>query len=995
MDVQVRALFQQALELPPDQRVAWIERTCADQPQVAAELRELLTADAKIAGILDQPLESIAADLRLASDDGSIDRVGSRVGPYRLTAVLGSGGMGVVYRAEREAGGFVQTVALKLVRDEKLSGYARARFLLERSILARMQHPNIARLVDGGIGEKDEPWFAMEFIEGEPLLSWCDNRRLTIAERLQLMLDICSAVEYAHSHLVIHRDIKPGNIMVSSGHVVKLLDFGIAKMLEESALPKFATDAQTRLLTLEYAAPEQIRGGEITTATDVHALGLLLYELLCSLRAFELRDTTAFEAQRGVIENELATMAARLRQAGTHPEKSLAEIARQRHLHSAKLLKILRGDLQQIVAKATRKEPEQRYASVAAFADDIRRHLANKPVAAASGARIYYLRKFVQRNRVAVALSALAALSILVGLAAILWQVARVNEEARTALAARDFLVDVFKSASPYRTQGRVPSAIDLIDSGVQRAELELQDQPKLQAYLFEALGSSYATLGHRKQAMAILRRGLDAAIAVGDSDSSRTQEISVDLAELINSEEPASNEPMRLLDRVIVAQKQLDVDQRLLLVRALIAKGFNQLVANDYSRALATMREAIAESETQVPQKEYEHALAVEGLATVLAGMRHDLEAVAAYREVLGISERLYGTHSLPAARTQSIMSLPLIRIGAGKEAEQLLRYANESALEFLGENSPDYANILQRLGSALIHNNKLAEAQEVLDKALAIARAQGGETYGLADVLNCLSQLKSAQGQYASAEDYANQALSIYAKFEDATGVFAGMALNTRGVSLYGQGKSIEAERVFRSVSQLQQRNGWQFTVATLDYLGRARRALGHPDEALSLHKQAMEAGFVQSGDLGTDALLAKIELARDERDLGQLDQARRHLESALPALTRTFSAGDPTIVSAQYLLAQLDTVDERCTQQSLETFAAVKDQYRIHATEAGWQAHEHDLLIAMCRAQLHLSDPNEAAVQITNNAKALLSDARAEPYFKRLAADKIGIH
>jgi serine/threonine-protein kinase len=375
-----RVLLEQVLEVEAPAREAWISERCRTDAAMAELLRAGLRADARRDTLLDGGLDALVRDLGLAPAHAPT-RLGTLVGPYRLTELLGCGGMGIVYRAERTGSDFSQVVALKLVRDERISNQAQLRFLRERSVLARLQHENIAHLIDGGVDELKQPWFAMEFVEGEPLLQWCDRHALDVADRLHLILDICAAIDYAHGRLVVHRDIKPSNVMVSRGGIIKILDFGIAKLLEHDAEGPLATDAQTRLLTPEYAAPEQVLGEPITTATDVHALGLLIYEVLCGYRAFG-REASPFELQRDVVDLEPETMAARLRRAEAIDADSSRRAAELRATDPRKLSRTLRGDIQRIVAKALQKEPDRRYANVSALTSDIRRYLKGQTVAA-------------------------------------------------------------------------------------------------------------------------------------------------------------------------------------------------------------------------------------------------------------------------------------------------------------------------------------------------------------------------------------------------------------------------------------------------------------------------------------------------------------------------------------------------------------------------------------------------------------------------------------
>ena len=555
---RLQALFQEAVQQPADGRDAWIDRTCASDATAAAELRAMLAADAEPAGILEQPLQAIAGNLGLLHVHAQGERTGERIGPFHITALLGSGGMGTVYRAERNEGDFAQTVALKLMHAGQLGADAHARFLQERRILAQLTHPNIAHFVDGGIDAKGEPWFAMEYVRGEPLLSWCDAGRLPLHERLRLLLDVCGAVELAHSRLVIHRDIKPGNVLVDEARQVKLLDFGIAKLLDDSDAMHAATATNARLLTPQYATPEQVRGDPVTTATDIHALALLMYELLCGRRAFGARSSSPFDVQREVLEIDPPPMTAALLQAPAEQAQLIA-VARQFDVRS--LARQLRGDLQHIVAKALRKEPEQRYRTVAAFADDIRHYLASQPVAAAGGARSYRVRKFLRRHRVAVATATAVVLAVVVGLAGTLWQAHRANIEAERAEAVAGFLENLFRSADPRVGLKPDTRVADLLESATSMVHAQNQMSAQARVRLLLGIGRSLQSLAQYPQArtafleanqlaavahLELQRAEMAAALAYsnlewGDSGYVEADEQSTDLVGLVDAGSPVA----------------------------------------------------------------------------------------------------------------------------------------------------------------------------------------------------------------------------------------------------------------------------------------------------------------------------------------------------------------------------------------------------------------------------------------------------------------------
>jgi serine/threonine protein kinase/tetratricopeptide (TPR) repeat protein len=413
-------LFHAALPLAGKEREAFLERSCADDPELRTEVERLLAAHERAGDFISSPAVAVAS-----GGGDEVSWVGRLVGPYRVIQEIGRGGMGAVYLAERADGQYEQRVALKVIKRGMDTEQVLARFRAERQIVASLDHPNIARLLDGGSTDQGVPFFAMEYIEGEPIDAWASRRELSVDERLQLFLQVCGAVSYAHQRLVVHRDIKPLNILVTAEGVPKLLDFGIAKVLHEGADEVTSTVTGMRLLTPEYASPEQVEGQHATTASDVYSLGVVLYELLTGRSPYRLRSRTPLDVVEAVRT--------------TDPERPSAVGGTE------KLRRRLRGDLDTILLTALRKEPARRYQSVEQFAGDVRRHLDGLPVRARPDTFGYRAGKFVRRNRVPVAAGILLALALLGGTVATAYQA----QQARAAQArAERRFADVRKLAN-------------------------------------------------------------------------------------------------------------------------------------------------------------------------------------------------------------------------------------------------------------------------------------------------------------------------------------------------------------------------------------------------------------------------------------------------------------------------------------------------------------------------------------------------------------------
>jgi tetratricopeptide (TPR) repeat protein len=485
---RVDAALDVLLALPPTSRSEALARVAADDAALCAELKSLLAYVDGEDALLDAPAIDATSSAELPGSLGA----GHLIGSYRIVSLVGRGGMGEVYKAERVAGDFRQVVALKLMRTDAVGSIER--FHAERQILAELDHPGIARLLDGGVTADGRPYMAMEYVEGLDLMRHCASKRASLEERLGLFYQVCDAVAYAHEHLVVHRDLKPNNISVNSEGRVKLLDFGIAKLI----LPNTVGDATyTRHLSPAYAAPEQLTGGAITTATDVHGLGATLYQLLCGKLPRDIADLSFAAAIERILDFRLIPPSQRL-------GKDWPVSQRQ-----------LQGDIDAIVAMALRAEPKARYAGARALAEDLVRHQRSEPVQARVGARAYVLRRLIRRNWRPLSATAAIFLVLLAGIAGIAWQAANARQQAARATATKDFLLSVFKASDPRvardQPRGQI-TAKELIDANAGRIEKEFAQQPELQIELLGLVAEIYGYLSDADRFDALQKRRVEMA---------------------------------------------------------------------------------------------------------------------------------------------------------------------------------------------------------------------------------------------------------------------------------------------------------------------------------------------------------------------------------------------------------------------------------------------------------------------------------------------------
>ena len=503
-------LMDTAVNLTTAERDAWLARTCAEEPQVAPLLKKLLSAHQRVE---TKDLLATLPRLQRRPPTKTTGTAGLQVGPFVLIDVLGHGGMGSVWRARYADDRMKREVAVKLpatLDNPAALASLRERFARERDFLAQLTHPNIARLYDTGVSETGQPFLAMEYVQGAPIDLYCGYKCLTIKARLTLFMQVLEAVDYAHRQLVLHRDLKPANVLIDTAGQARLLDFGVAKLLPKETSLDAATGSELTqeagaAITLAYAAPEQINNGALSTATDVYALGVMLYKLLTDASPYQPKRDS-----RGALEDEVLSGVPAMASSRILASDALAE----RQINASALRRALAGDLDTILAKALKKEAEERYPTVAAFAHDVKRHLAQEPIGARPDSIWYRTNRFVARHRLATFASALAVTALIGTTGAAVWQAGVANANATRAakesarlVTAQKFLAGVFAGADPEQTKGVNVSARDILDRGRDTAEKELASDPEALALVLAQIGDIYFRLGLPDQYLGIQKR--------------------------------------------------------------------------------------------------------------------------------------------------------------------------------------------------------------------------------------------------------------------------------------------------------------------------------------------------------------------------------------------------------------------------------------------------------------------------------------------------------
>ena len=773
---QIRPHLDALLELSPAERRRRLAELGADDPALPGELAALLAAHDDPPPILAGAFAGLAEDEAAEVPPADDPRLGTEVGGYRLLERLGQGGMATVYLAERVDGAFHRRVAVKVVRPGMATDAMRRRLLDEQRILSALVHPHIARLYDGGFADDGTPYIVMERVEGTPLTAYCELRRLDVDARLRLFATVCRAVEYAHANLVVHRDLKPSNILVTTDGEVRLLDFGVAKLLAPAAAGAPAEATVTVLygtpLTPEYAAPEQLAGAPATTAVDVYALGVVLYELLTGRRPHS-RTSPQSRDVAAVLDPEperpSTAVRRRLRAAdgdggpGAEPPAAPGEpegIRRRAAL--ARLAHRLEGDLDTIVLKALRRDPERRYASVALLREDVERHRRHLPVRARPESWRYLVGRFIRRHRVAVATNAGVVVALAVALTLALAGQRAARQEARTSERISQFLVGLFRAPDPVYGRTGATTAADLLKEGAERIDAELADEPDLRAKMLAVIGESYAGVGSYDRAEELLRSAVDLSRTLLGPDDPETLGAEDTLAGVYR-DSGRLDEAVELYRRIVDAMGKRRLDPPL-----------EATIWNDYGLALRTQGK-LAEAE-----KLYRRALAIyrrigddesqdqmhsrNNLAMVLAQEGKLDEAESLLREVLATQRRVLHEPHVDIAITLNNLSTVVRRRGDLDQAEALARDALAQRRAVLGDHHPAVAQSINNLGALLYYRGDLDGAAAHFAEALAIWRqVYDGDHPQIADALSNLGSIRRHQKRFAEAEDDLRQAAEM----------------------------------------------------------------------------------------------------------------------------------------------------------------------------------------------------------------------------------------
>ncbi|MCS6804680.1 MAG: serine/threonine-protein kinase [Acidobacteriota bacterium] len=902
---QIQDVFYATLEREPGQRAAYLDEVCAGDLDLRAEVESLLESAERAESLVHAAIEDVVT---LATQEQAPSEAGQQVGPYQLIREIGHGGMGTVYLAARADEQYQKQVTVKLIKRGMDTDEIIRRFRHERQILANLDHPNIARLLDGGTTEDGRPYFVMEYVEGQPIDEYCHAHALSTRERLKLFRTVCSAVHYAHQNLVVHRDLKPSNILVTSDGVPKLLDFGVAKLLhpESDAQTLTATVMGLRPMTPEYASPEQVRGEPITTASDVCSLGVLLYKLLTGHPPYLFKSHSLQEIERVICEEEpekpstavsrqWSVVGGRWSVATDERQRSTDEKQRsmdEEQRTAKKLRHELEGDLDNIVLMAMRKEPQRRYSSVEQFSEDIRRHLVGLPVIAQKGTVRYRVGKFIGRHKIGIVVTA-AFVALIIGFGVTMAiqsaRIARALERAEQGEAKAKqvsaFLVDLFKVSDPSEARGNTITAREILDKGAEKIGKELKGQPEVQATMMDTMGRVYQSLGLYDQAAPLLEEALK-----------RRQQM--------------------------LGEEHLDVASSLDSLGGLWHdKGQYEAAEPLFRQALTMRRKLLGDEHPDV-------ATSLNNLA-LLHYDKADYEAAEPlFREALTMRRKLLGEQHPDVAQSLNNLALLLKSKGNLAAAEPLYREALALRRKLLGEEHPLIALSLYNLATLLHTKGELEAAEPLFRQALAIDRKLlGNEHPDVAADMNNLALLLQDKGDYEAAEPLLREALAIRRKALGEQHPLVAFSLFNLAGLLHVKGDLAPAEPLYRQALELRRKTlpeGHPAVATSLVGLGVLLTDKGNPQAAEPLLRD------------GLNALRRTL-----PEDHWWIAQAESGLGACLVALRR-YDEAEPLLVKSYATLKAQRGGRNRHTQQTLQRLIDLYEAWGKPGKAAQYRAH-----------------------------------------------------
>lgn len=863
---KIKQIFNDSCECAPEEKRSFVRDACGDDAELEQAVLNLINADKRSYTLLDEIPDY--------TDDELIDTaVSKQIGPYKVLKELGRGGMGVVYLVERADKQYQKKMALKLVKRGMDTDEILYRFRSERQILASLEHPNIARLYDGGATEDGSPYLVMEYIEGEPITTYCDNGKLTIDERLQLFTKICKGVQFAHQNLIVHRDLKPSNVMVTNNGDVRLLDFGIAKLLQDPADQERAyTQPWARRISPRYASPEQFSGKRITTASDVYSLGIILYELLTGTHPY---NDDAGKNTFGLpdIPRNIESPVSRVQKTDN------VEIFHTRQTTKSSLSRRIRNDISMIVLTALHPDPHLRYQSAEQLLRDIERHLSGHPVGAHPPSPLYRFKKFIARNR-AVTASIVIIFSITMLFSIFFWmQSERIALERDAVKIERDkaiklagFLNGLFDAANPFNpTTERIDTlrAAELLKRGAERVHAELTGQPVIRSQMLRSIGLAYQGMGLYDEAHSYLSDALE-------------------------------------------IRKNIDGIDPNELIESYTDKGFLLYINGEYKESESLLREALILTETlpNISMKEKANVMHTLGITLIMIPEREEAESLL--RGALFMRKEIFGNEHQEIAATLGALGTVLDDMGKFDEAEEVLQETVQLRESLYGNDHPSVAIGYNNLANHYREVGKLEQAENAIREAIRINRSVlGNDHLYVAQNLQLLGSILRFKGDYENAEKILEETLELYRQYHPdnhsaisvALFAYAGLHLTT--------GRLDTAEDAIRESLQMLWLQGEELDypiAVNLQRLGTILYRKGDLARSLETYARAIRIFEVIVPATDNRLISAKRMTAMIQLDLGDFTSAESILKDIYSDLQATRSEDDTLVQQTLADLVQL---------------------------------------------------------------------------------------
>lgn len=845
---EVEAIVDKALALNDAQQRAFINQSCEDNKELKSRVITLLQSIEKSEGYLEDSSSDLSSYFRDLPSDISFNEesplIGQKIGAYRITQLIGYGGMGSVFKAERADGSFDHTVALKIIRRGMNTPSNVARFKREQQILAGLNHPNIARLYDGGVTAEGLPYLIMEYIDGQPVTEYCDNHRLTIKERINLFCRICDTVQFAHRNLVIHRDLKPANILINKNGEVKILDFGIAKLLDEGQQRHTLTTGN-RMLTPAYAAPEQLLDQPVTTSTDGYALGVLFYKLVCGTAYLDLKGKSV-TTMESVIKKQ--TPSAINHRYGSLSHTKQLKIAFHRNTTPTELNRYLNSDLNAILQKQLRKEPQKRYESVSHLAEELQRYLGGHPVQAHKGSLKYYTAKFIKRNKVAVSAALIFLMTVSGFTAFYTWRISdernKVTLQAQKLNQVSNFLIDLFSASDPSQSLGDTLTVNVLLTRGLDKID-QLDHQPKIKSQMLNTMGKVYTNLGQYEKAEKLLNQALS-LLKNNDGSDREMATVYNDLG-VLNHKAREYTKAERLYKKALQLREHAlpafhaDYAQTLSDLGALM-RATDRL---DSAQVLSQKAYQIRRNASNINRLDV--ATSLNNLAVLANGQGELDKAESYYQEALSIRKKELGDIHPKIANTLNNIGVLLRDKGQFEKAVPYYQKALDMRVELFGLDHPETAQILNNYAGLLLQMDKLKQAIHYYQQALEIRiKIFGPGAIKVANSYNNLSNALFKKGLFKEAEANYRKAINIYADVLGDDHRYVGIVQSNLGKVLTARDDFKKAGKVFESARSilLNSYSSEHISIANLyRYMAELKIKTGQTDQAIILLEKALK--------------------------------------------------------------------------------------------------------------------------------------------------------